>query len=131
VGSTLARWENSSVDSSLHIRLLVFPEEDETSSGTTKSLVGGGSDNVTEFEWAGLLAGSNKTRDVSHVTEKVCTLSIGNLPQSAVVPITGVGGTTTDDKSGLKEVGVGLELGVVDDTGLSVDSVGERLKVDG
>ena len=129
--STLASGEDGSVDPSLDIGLLVLSEEDETSSGTPQSLVGGGGDDITELEWRALFTSSDKTRDMSHVGKEVSSLSIGNLPQSRVIPISGVGGSTTNEQSGLVEVGVGLELGVVDDTGRGVDSVWERLEVDG
>lgn len=39
VRSSLASGEDGVVDSLLHVGLLVLSEEDETSSGTTKSLV--------------------------------------------------------------------------------------------
>lgn len=131
MGSTLASGEDGGVDSSLNVGLLVLPEEDETSSGTSQGLVGGGGDDITVLEWRALFTSGNKTGNVSHVGKKVSSLSIGNLPQSRVIPISGVGGSTTNEQSGLVEVGVGLELGVVDDTGGGVDSVWERLEVDG
>jgi hypothetical protein len=128
VGSTLTSGEDGGIDPSLDIGLLVFPEKDETSSGTSQSLVGGGSNNITELEWRALFTSSDETGNVG---KEVSSLSIGDFPQSRVIPISGVGGSTTNDQSGLVEVGVGLELGVVDDTGRRVDSVGERLEVDG
>jgi hypothetical protein len=131
VGTTLASGEDGGVDPGLHVGLLVFSEEDETGSGTPQGLVGGGGDNVTVLERRVLLTGSNETRDVGHIGKEVGALGIGDLPQSCIVPITGVGGTTADQQSRLVEVGVGLELGVVDDTGRGVDSVWERLEVDG
>jgi hypothetical protein len=131
VRSTLASGEDGSVDPSLDIGLLVFSKEDETSSGTPQSLVSGSGNDITELEWRALLTGGNETRDVGHVGKKVSSLSIGNLPQSRVVPVSGVGGTTTNEQSRLVKVGVGLELGVVNDTGGGVDSVWERLEVDG
>lgn len=96
VGTTLASWEDSSVDPGLDIGLLVFPEEDETGSGTPQGLVGGGGDDITELEWRALLTGSNETRDMGHVGKEVSSLSIGDLPQSSVIPISGVGGSTTN-----------------------------------
>jgi len=96
VWSTLASGEDGSVDPSLNIGLLVLSEEDETSSGTPQSLVGGGGDDVTELEWRALFTGSDETRDMSHVGKEVSPLSIGDLPQSSVIPISGVGGSTTN-----------------------------------
>lgn len=131
VGSTLTSGEDGSVDSSFQIGLLVLSEEDDTSSGSSESLVGGRSDDVTVLEWRSLLTGSDKTRNVSHVTEEVSSLPIGNLSQSSIVPVSGVGGSSADQQPRFEEVGVGLELRVVDDTGGGVDSVRERLEVDG
>jgi hypothetical protein len=96
VGSTLASGEDSGVDPGLDVGLLVLPEEDETSSGTSESLVGGGGNDITELERRALLTSGNETRDVSHIGKEVSSLSIGNLPQSRVVPVSGVGGTTTN-----------------------------------
>jgi hypothetical protein len=131
VGSTLASREDGSIDPGLHVRLLVLAEEDETSTGTTEGLVGGGGDDVAELEGARLLAGGDQTRDVGHVGKEVGALGVGDLAKPSVVPVTGVSGTTADEETGLEEVGVGLELRVVDDTGGRVDSVWERLEVDG
>jgi hypothetical protein len=96
VGSTLTSREDGSVDPSLDIGLLVLSEEDETSSGTSQSLVGGGSDDITELERRALFTSSNKTRNMSHIGKEVSSLSIGNLPQSSVIPISGVSGSTTN-----------------------------------
>lgn len=131
VGSTLACGEDGSVDTGLEVLLLVLAEEDETGTRTTEGLVGGGGDNVTELEGRVLLGSGNETRDVGHVGHQVCTLAVGNLAETLVLPVTGVGGTTANHKSGLEEVGVGSELLVVDDTGLGVDTVWEGLEVDG
>jgi hypothetical protein len=131
VGTTLASWEDGGVDPGLHVGLLILSEEDETGSGTPQSLVSGGGNNVTVFEWRVLFSSSNETRNMGHVGKEVSALSVGDLPQSCIVPITGVGGTTANEQSRLVEVGIGLELGVVDDTGRGVDSVRERLEVDG
>jgi hypothetical protein len=146
VRSTLASGEDGGVDPGLNVGLLVLAEEDETSTGTTQGLVTGnvstglirilehlrgGGDNVAELEWRALLSSSDQTRDVGHVAHEVGTLSIGNLPETSIVPVTGVGGSTADEQSRLEEVGVGLELRVVDQTGFGVDTVWERLEVDG
>lgn len=131
VGSTLASGEDGGVDSSLEVGLLVLSEEDETSSGSSESLVGGGGDDITVVEGGGLLSGGDETGNVGHVAQEVSTLTVGDLSETGVVPVTGVSGTTADEETGLVEVGVGLELGVVDDTGGRVNSVREGLEVDG
>jgi len=131
VGSTLASGEDGGVDTSLNVGLLVLSEENETGSGTTEGLVGGGGNDITELEWRGLLTGGNETGDVGHVAQQVSALGIGDLAQPSVVPVTGVSRTSANEETGLVKVGVGLKLRVVDDTGGWVDSVWERLEVDG
>lgn len=131
VGTTLTGREHGSVDTSLEVGFLVLSEEDETSSGTTEGLVGSGGHDVTVLERRVLLSSGDETRDVGHVGQEISALAIGDLSETAIVPVTGVSGTTANDKTGLVEIGVGLELGVVDDTSLGVDSVRERLEVDG
>ena len=130
MGSTLASGEDGGVDSRLQVGLLVLSEEDQTGSGTSERLVRRGGDDVAELEGRVLLTGSNETGDVGHVAEEVSALLVGDLSQSSVVPVSRVGGTTADEESRLVQVGVGLELLVVDDTGRGVDSVRERLEVD-
>lgn len=78
-----------------------------------------------------MLGSSDETGDVGHVGHEVSALAIGDLSETAIVPVTGVSGTTANEETGLEEVGVGLELGIVNDTSLGVDSVRERLEVDG
>lgn len=131
VGATLTSREDGSVDTSLKVRFLVLSEEDETSSGTTEGLVGSGGHDVTVLERRVLLGSSDETGDVGHVGQEVSALAIGDLSETAIVPVTGVSRTTANEKTGFEEVGVGLELGVVNDTSLGVDSVRERLEVDG
>jgi hypothetical protein len=131
VGTSLTGGEDSLVDPLFDIRLLVLSEEDQTGPGSTQSLVGGGSDHVTVLEGRSLFTGGNQTGDMGHVAQQVRTVGVGDLPEPGVVPVTGVGGSTTDDESGLVKTGIGLQLLVVDQTGLGVDSVREGLEVDG
>jgi hypothetical protein len=131
VGSTLTSREDGLVDSLLHVRLLVLSEEDQTSTRTSQGLVGGGADDVTVLEGRVLFSSGNETGDVSHVAQQVRSVAVGDLSQSLVVPVSGVGGSSTDDHSGLVETGVGGQLLVVDETGSRCDSVRERLEVDG
>lgn len=131
MGSTLTGREDGLVDSLFHVRLLVFSEEDQTGSRTSESLVSSGGDHVTVLERRVLFTGSDQTGDVSHVAQEVRTVGVGNLSQSLVVPVSGVGGSTTNDQSGLVQASVGSELFIVDQTGSGGDSVRERLEVDG
>jgi hypothetical protein len=130
VGTTLAGREDGGVDPRLEVGLLVLSEEDETGTGTTEGLVGGGGDDVAVLERRALLTGRNETRDVSHVREEVRALGVCDLSETSVVPVAGVGRTAANDETGLEEVRVGLELRVVDDTSRGVDAVRERLEVD-
>lgn len=131
VGSTLTSREDGLVDSLLHVRLLVLSEEDQTSPRTSQGLVGGSADDVTELERRILLTGGDETGDVGHVAQQVRTVAVGDLSQSLVVPVSRVGGSSTDDHSGLVETGVGGQLFVVDETGSRGNPVREGLEVDG
>ena len=114
VGTSLTSGEDGLVDPLLNVGLLVLSEEDQTSSGSSQSLVGGGGDNVTEVERRAVLTGSDETGDVGHVAHEVRTVGIGDLPQPGVVPVSGVSRGTTDEESGLVQSGVGGQLLVVD-----------------
>ena len=91
----------------------------------------GGGDDITVLEGRVLDTSGDETRDVSHVGEEVSSLLVGDGSKLLVVPVSRVGGSTTDDHSRLEEVGVGGEGSVVDKTGLSNDLVREGLEVDG
>jgi hypothetical protein len=68
---------------------------------------------------------------VGHVGQEVGTLLVGNVTETLVVPVTGVGRGTADEQAGLEQVGVAGETLVVEDTGLGYYLVRERLEVDG
>lgn len=131
VGSTLAGGEDSLVNSLLHVGLLVLSEEDQTSSGTSQSLVGRGADDVTVLKRRVLFTGGDETGDMGHVAQEIRAVAVGDLSQSLVVPVSRVGRSSTDDHSGLVKAGVGGQLLVVDETGSRGDPVRERLEVDG
>jgi hypothetical protein len=130
VGTTLACREDGSVDPRLKVGLLVLTEEDEAGTGTTEGLVCGGGDDVAVLEGRALLAGGDKARNVGHVRKEVGALTVGNLAETGVIPVAGVGRTAANDEARLEEVGVRLELGVIEDTSRRVDAVRERLEVD-
>lgn len=131
VGTSLASRENGLVDPLLEVGFLVLSEEDHTGSGTTQGLVGGGGDYITVVERRALLTGGDETGDVGHVAHEVRLVGVGNLSKPGVVPVSRVSGSTTHDESRLVEVGVGVQLLIVNQVSLGVDSVRERLKVDG
>lgn len=128
--STLASGEDSLVDSLLHVRLLVLSEEDQTSSRASQSLVGRGADDVTVLERRILFPSGDETGDMGHVAQEVRAVAVGNLSQTLVVPVSGIGGSSTDDHSGLVKAGVGGQLLVVDETCSRSDPVREGLEVD-
>ena len=68
---------------------------------------------------------------MGHVHHEVRRLSVGDLAQALVVPITRVSGRAADEHLGLEEAGLLLEEIVIDQTGGDVDLVRQRLKVDG
>ena len=91
----------------------------------------GGANYITELEGVVLDLSGDESRDVGHVAEEVGTLPVGDLPEATVVPVTRVSGSSTDEDSGLEELGVGVETLVVDQSGLEIDLVREGLEVDG
>lgn len=131
VGATLESREDGIVDLFLHLGVLVLAEEDETGTRTTECLVGGCADEVTVVEGVLLDLSGNETRDMGHVHHEVGTLGVGNLAKAGVVPVTGVGRGTANDEARLEEVGLLLEEVVVNEAGLSIDLVRQRLVVDG
>lgn len=152
VGSTLASGEDSKVDTGLEVGsvLEVLPEEDQTSTGATESLVAvdkqtsvhatlwveglnsrRGGDDVTVLKGVVELLSSDETRGVSHVAHQPSTLPRGDLLQTLVVPVSGVGRGTTDEKTGLEDLGLLGKRLVVNQVGVGVESVGQGLEVDG
>lgn len=129
--TSLTSGEDGLVDPLLDIGLLVLSEKDQTGSGSPQSLVRGGGHDVTEVKGRAVLPGGDETRDVRHVGHEVRSVGIGDLPQPGIVPVSGVSRGTTDYESGLVQPSVDLELLVVDQPGLGVDTVRERLEVDG
>jgi hypothetical protein len=139
VGTTLVTGEDGEVDGTLKVVHDVLAglvlatdtlaEEDHGTTGTTKGLVSGGGDNIGVLEGRGDNASGDQTGDVSHVDNKVSTDLVSDLTHALVVDQTAVGGGTGDQDLGAVHLGVGLELVVVDDTSLKVDTVREALEV--
>lgn len=136
VGTSLDGGEDSLVDTALEILtlldlgILVLAEEDQTGTGATEGLVGGGGDNIAVFEGRlGLLSG-NETGDVGHVGHEVGTVLVGDLAEAGIVPLTGVGRGTADENLGAEELGVLLESVKINETGGHIDLVGHGLEVD-
>jgi hypothetical protein len=149
VGTTLASREDSVVNALLKIRrvLEVFPEEDETSTRTTKSLVtvkimlkapmlrkrsvnirSGGND-VAVFERVVELLSSDETTGMGNICHEPCAFLGRNFPQLRIVPVTGVGWGTTDDKSRFKDLCLSRKSGIVNEISFGSDGIREGLEV--
>lgn len=141
VGATLVSREDGEVDGVLEVVKDILAglvlatdtlaEEDHGTTGTTEGLVGGGGDDIGVLEGRGDDTSGDQTGDVSHVDNEVSTDLVGDLAHALVVNETAVGGGTGDKTLGAVHLGVALELVVVDDTGLKVNTVGEGLEVGG
>mmetsp|Transcript_5080 Transcript_5080/g.12116 ORF Transcript_5080/g.12116 Transcript_5080/m.12116 type:complete len:363 (-) Transcript_5080:194-1282(-) len=129
VWSSLKGREDGLVDFSLK-STSVLAEEDHTSTGSTKGLVGGSGDNVADFKGRSLFASGDQSRNVSHIHHQQGTVGIGNFTEFSVVPVTWVGGSTSNDKSWLEETGMLSQLFVVDQSSFRADTVGKGFKVD-
>ncbi|KAL7463376.1 hypothetical protein ACHAXS_003750, partial [Conticribra weissflogii] len=110
---------------------LVFAEENHSGAGSAEGLVGGGCDDVAEFEGRFLFLGGDEPGDVSHVHEEEGAVIVGNFAEAFVVPVTGISGSSADDHGGFEEGGIAFELVVVDESGDGVNLVGKTLEVDG
>lgn len=137
VGTSLDGGEDSLVDTALEVLtlldlgILVLAEEDQSGTGTTEGLVGGGGDNVAVLEGRFSLLASNKTGNVGHVAHEVGAVLVSNLAEAGIVPLTGVSRGTADEDLGAEELGILLESVEIDETGGDVDLVGHGLEVDG
>jgi len=85
MGSTLKGREHSVVDLGLK-PTRVLPEEDETSSGATEGLVGGGGNNISIVEGISSLLGGNQTTEVGHIHHQEGTIGISNSTETSIVP---------------------------------------------
>lgn len=141
VRTTLVTREDGEVDGTLEVveSLLALgidgantlAEEDHGTTGTTEGLVGSGGDDIGVLEGGGDDLSGNETRNVSHVDNKVGTNRVGNLAHALVVDETAVSRSSGNEDLGAEELGVLLELVVVDDASLDVDTVGHGLEVGG
>lgn len=140
VRTTLVAREDGEVDRLLKVvegllaslgvnRADTLSEEDHGSSRTTEGLVSGGGDDISPLEGRRNGLSSDKTRDVSHINNQVGADGISNLAHALVVDQTAVSGGTGNEDLGAVQDSVLLELVVVDDTSLEVDTVGHGLEV--
>ena len=141
VRTTLVTREDGEVDGTLEVveSLLALgidgantlAEEDHGTTGTTEGLVGSGGDDIGVLEGGGDDLSGNETRNVSHVDNKVGTNGVGNLAHALVIDETAVSRGSGNEDLGAEQLGVLLELVVVDDASLDVDTVGHGLEVGG
>ena len=122
VRAALARGEDGLVDALLEVGSLVavLAEEDEASTGATEGLVPEarsgcarpitaienlrrGGDNVAVLEGVRELARSHETRGVRDVGHQERAVLISNSTEGGIVPVTGVRGSTADEKTGLED----------------------------
>ena len=109
MGTTLVGREDGKIDS-LFVLLL---EEDKSRAGATESLVGGGGYNIAELEGVVHDLGSNKTRNVGHITKKNSLVGVSNSAETSVVPFTRVSGATTNDELGMVKSSIARELLII------------------
>ena len=140
VGSTLMAGENGEVDrafkviqsllTSLSISLAnTFAEEDHGATRTTERFVRSRSNDISVLEWAGDDTGSNETRDVSHVDDKVCANKVCDLSHASIVDQTAVCGSTSNQDLGSVHQSILLQFVIIDDSSLEVYTVWEGFEV--
>ena len=91
----------------------------------------GGGDNIAVVEGVLEFLSSNKTTGVGNVGHEPCTLLGSDLLEVLIVPVPGIRGSTTDDETGLEHLGGGFQFGVINETGIGNNRIGEGLEVDG
>lgn len=140
VRTTLVAREDGEVDGLLKVvegllaglginRADTLSEEDHGTTGTTERLVGGGGDDVSPQEGRRNGLSGDKTRDVGHIDNQVSANGVSNLAHALVVDQTAVSGGTGNKDLGAVQDSVLLELVVVDDASVEVDTVGHGLEV--
>ena len=126
--STLKRREDSLIDPSLEVPL-VLPEEDQSGPGTSQSLVCRGGDNVRVVKGISRFLREDKAGDVSHIHHQEGAILVRNLAEGLVVPLAGVRTPSHDKALRLEESGIAAERHKIN-VALRVALVGERLEVD-
>lgn len=124
MGSTLASREDSVINALLEVfRILeILPEEDETSTRTTESLVAAimlapnkeifkrgarcRGDDITVFEGVVQLLRSNETTGVCNICHEPGAFPCSGLLEVLVIPVTRVSRGTTNNQTGLEDLGL-------------------------
>lgn len=142
VGSTLVTWEDRKVDwvleiiksllSSLGINLAdTLSEEDHGTTRTTEGLVGGCGHDIGVLERAWDDTSGDEARDVSHVNNEVSTDEVCNLTHTSIVDETAVCRGTGNENLRSVHQGILLQLLIINDASLKVDTVWEGFEVGG
>jgi len=88
-----------------------------------------GGDDIGIFERRGADAGSDKTRNVSHIDHEIAADLVTNLAEAGIVKVSAVGAGASHNDLGAVQHSVLLETVVVDQAGLKVATVWKRFKV--
>mmetsp|Transcript_41191 Transcript_41191/g.106299 ORF Transcript_41191/g.106299 Transcript_41191/m.106299 type:complete len:371 (+) Transcript_41191:231-1343(+) len=132
VRAALQAGEDRHVDALLDVGdLLGVLEEDHACTRATQRLVRGGRDHVAMLEGRRVLARGNQARDVRDVSHEQGSDLVGDLPELLEVHDPRVGGGTAQDHGRAEDQGRLAQLLEVDEPGLVVHLVRQRLEVDG
>jgi hypothetical protein len=125
--STLATGEDSIVDTLLEIRSfrMILPEEDQSSTGTTKRFVSSGGDDITILKGVVQLLSSNKTRGVSNIGHKPGSFFVCDLTELSILPVTGISRGTADNETGPENLSLRGKSGIINEVGIRGGGVRE------
>ena len=132
VGSTLQSREDGHVNPVLDVRhLLAVLEEDHACPGAPKGLVCGCGHDVAEGEGRRMLAGGHQAGDVGDIRHEEGANLVCDLPELREVHHSRVCGGTAEDHGRPEDQSGFAKLVEVNESRLRVDSVWQRLEVDG
>ena len=132
VGSTLQSREDGHVNPVLDVRhLLAVLEEDHACPGAPKGLVCGCGHDVAEGEGRRMLTGGHQARDVGDIRHEEGANLVSDLPELREVHHSRVRGGTAEDHGRPEDQSGLAKLVEVNESRLRVDTVWQRLEVDG
>ena len=132
VGSTLQGGEDGHVDAVLDVRhLLAVLEEDHACTGAPEGLVRGCGHDVAEGEGRRMLSGGHQAGDVGDVRHEEGTDLVSDLPELREVHHSRICGSSAQDHGRPEDQSRFAKLVEVNESRLRVDSVWQRLEVDG
>ena len=106
----------------------VLAHKDDAAARSAQGLVSGGSHYVGIFHGVLEQTGRNHSGSMGHIHHKNGTHLVGNLPHPGVIPLAGVGGSSSDDELRLVLQSEPLHLIVIYQAGVLVQSVSHRLE---